>query len=97
MKINFLRLVVLVSVLTAANTSAQDGTQKPKRDPEKMFASIDTDADGKISKDEAAKAERPMLSKRFDEIDTNKDTYLDKDELKAFREKQRANRKQKQE
>jgi Ca2+-binding EF-hand superfamily protein len=62
-----------------------------------MFASIDTDADGKISKDEAAKAERPMLSKRFDEIDTNKDTYLDKDELKAFREKQRANRKQKQE
>lgn len=96
MKNNFLRLMVLVSVLTAASAAAQDGTQKPKRDPEKMFASIDTNADGKISKDEAAKAERPMLKEKFDEIDTNKDSFIDKDELKAFRQKRMAERKKKE-
>jgi len=100
MKNTFLKVMVLGCILTATTASAQDDTQKQKRgerDPEKMFAKVDTNSDGKISKDEAGKAERPMLKEKFDEIDTNKDSFLDKDELKAFREKQKEARKKKEE
>lgn len=98
MKSNLLKLMVFGCFFTAAMASAQDDTQKPKKaDPEKMFAKLDTDSDGKISKDEAAKAERPMLKEKFDEVDTNKDSFIDKDELKAFRQKRMAERKKKEE
>jgi Ca2+-binding EF-hand superfamily protein len=97
MKNTFLKVMVLGCILTAATASAQEEPAKQKRDPEKMFAKIDTNSDGKISKDEAAKAERPMLKEKFDEIDTNKDSFIDKEELKAFREKQKENRKKKDE
>ncbi|MFP9112749.1 hypothetical protein ACLI1A_02335 [Flavobacterium sp. RHBU_3] len=97
MKNTLLRAMVLGCVLTAATGFAQDKTtEKPQRNGEKMFEKLDADGDGKLSKDEVAKAERPMLKDKFDEIDTNKDKYLDKDELKAFREKQMANRKKKE-
>lgn len=90
--------MVLGCIFTAATASAQDGTPKQRKgDPEKMFAKLDTDSDGKISKDEAAKAERPMLKEKFDEIDTNKDSFIDKDELKTFRQKRMAERKKKEE
>ena len=46
-----------------------------------IFARIDTDADGRISLDEAARF--PRLARHFDQIDANKDGYLTKDELRT--------------
>ncbi|MCV2884017.1 hypothetical protein OE749_04855 [Aestuariibacter sp. AA17] len=47
-------------------------------DPVKLTV-LDTDKDGKISKQEAA--DDPTLSSMFAELDKNEDGYLTKDEL----------------
>ena len=41
---------------------------------------MDTNKDGKISKDEA----KNFIAQAFDRIDTNKDGFIDKDELRRF-------------
>ena len=48
---------------------------------------LDTNGDGKISKDEAKAA--PRLAERFDQIDANKDGFITPDEMKAAHEKMR--------
>jgi len=48
---------------------------------------LDTNGDGKISKEEAKAA--PRLAERFDQIDTNKDGFITPDELKAAHDKMR--------
>ena len=53
------------------------------------FKEIDTNGDGKISRDEA-NAKAPRLAKRFDEIDTNKDGFITPDEMKAARARHQA-------
>lgn len=57
--------------LAAARTRMKDA----------IYAHIDTDADGRISRDEAARF--PRLARHFDQIDANKDGHLTKDELRA--------------
>ena len=64
-------------ILTAA-AGADDGTQRKSR-----AEGLDTNKDGLISRDEAAKA--PRLLKAFDAIDSNKDGLLSRDEMAAFR------------
>ena len=46
-----------------------------------MFAKLDTNKDGKISREEAAAA--PRLAEHFDAIDTNHDGFVTPDEMKA--------------
>jgi hypothetical protein len=46
------------------------------------LSSIDTDADGKVSKTEAASNEK--LAQKFDSLDANKDGNLDKGEFAKF-------------
>ena len=48
------------------------------------FARLDTDGDGKLSRQEAANS--PRLAQNFDVIDTNKDGFLTQDELQAARQ-----------
>jgi Ca2+-binding EF-hand superfamily protein len=48
---------------------------------------LDTNGDGKISKDEAKAA--PRLAEHFDQIDANKDGFITPDEMKAAHEKMR--------
>ena len=55
------------------------------------FKKLDTDGDGRISRAEA-QAGAPRLAAHFDEIDTNKDGFITPDELKAAREKSKAER-----
>ncbi len=45
-----------------------------------VFQRMDTNKDGKISKDEA----KNFIAQSFDRIDTNKDGFIDKDELRRF-------------
>lgn len=68
---------------------AQRGTHGQHGD--KGRASVDTNKDQLISRDEAKS--RPRLEKNFDAIDSNKDGQLSRDELKAFRAAQHAQRK----
>lgn len=47
-----------------------------------FFKRVDTDSDGKISRDEAAKS-APRISKQFDLIDSNHDGFISAEELRA--------------
>jgi hypothetical protein len=53
---------------------------KPAAAAKRLLTELDTDKDGKLSKDEAAKG---LLPEDFDKIDANKDGFLTEDELKA--------------
>jgi len=92
----WLIVIMLVSMFTTVQSFAQDKVKREKPDGQKMFAALDTDADGKISEAEADKAQRGKLKENFAEIDTNKDKFIDKEELKAYREKRKAERQEKQ-
>lgn len=52
--------------------------QKRRRGGGNVFAKLDTNKDGKISK---AEAKGSRLEQRFDKIDKNKDGFITKDEL----------------
>ena len=49
---------------------------------ERIFARLDVDKDGRISRDEAKNGRR--LARHFDEVDADKDGYITRAELKAF-------------
>ncbi|CAM3516454.1 EF-hand domain-containing protein [Flavobacterium gelidilacus] len=64
---------------TTQETSRTANTQEKGRpNPETMFAEMDTNKDGKLSKDEV----KGPLSEKFSEIDSNSDGYISKEELK---------------
>ncbi|HUL96956.1 MAG TPA: EF-hand domain-containing protein [Usitatibacter sp.] len=64
------------------------GSKREERAAER-FKRLDTDGDGRLSRAEA-QAGAPRLAEHFDEIDANKDGFITPDELKAAREKHRA-------
>ncbi|WP_158847524.1 EF-hand domain-containing protein [Algibacter sp. L1A34] len=78
--------LVIVALCAVSITNAQD---KKKPDPEKMFASYDTDEDKLISLDEFKSKKRKkemeaaVLEKRFAKIDTDSNGTLTLDEFKA--------------
>ncbi|MCL5130444.1 EF-hand domain-containing protein [Algibacter sp. L4_22] len=78
--------LVIVALCAVSITNAQD---KKKPDPEKMFASYDTDEDKLISLDEfktkkrKKEMEAAVLEKRFAKIDADSNGTLTLDEFKA--------------
>jgi hypothetical protein len=68
-----------VSAQTKAPSA--EGPAKDKSVAEASFSKADANADGKLSKDEAAKL--PAIATRFDELDKNKDGILSPDEFAA--------------
>ncbi len=54
---------------------------------DKGMKNIDANQDKMISRDEAK--DKPKLAQRFDAIDTNKDGQLSRDEMKAYRQAQK--------
>ncbi|GAA4111177.1 hypothetical protein GCM10022393_08690 [Aquimarina addita] len=78
-------LAIGAMVFSFTTISAQEETTRDRKrpDPEKMIAKLDTDQDGKLSKEEAEAAEKGKLAERFDTIDTNSDGFLELEELAA--------------
>jgi len=58
-----------------------DAAAKLARRVDDVFARLDADKDGKISKAEASKG--PRLSKNFDQVDADHDGFVTKAELSA--------------
>ncbi len=81
-----LLFAVGLAVCLAAGMSAQNKPKKPA-DPQKRFARMDTDHDGRISLAEYQAAGKPgsadKRAKRFKKLDTNGDGYLSPEELAA--------------
>jgi hypothetical protein len=70
-------------LLFALAGCGNSGPRPPSYDPDAMVRSIldnyDTNKDGRLSRDEAAKS--PSLADAFADLDANSDGYLDQDEL----------------
>jgi Ca2+-binding EF-hand superfamily protein len=80
-------LPALLVVGLFALSNHAPGADKPDVDKEAVerrvadvFARMDANKDGKISKDEA----KNFILQNFDRIDANKDGFIDKDELRRF-------------
>lgn len=95
----FLGALMLAALFSTAGAMAQEKTaeqpkavkgEKLKKEAKHKIEDLDTDKDGKISKDEAGKKPDGKLNKNFTAIDKNKDNYLDKDEMKAYKEEKKA-------
>jgi hypothetical protein len=92
----FFRLVFLIvgGALAVQIASAPDLTAQPKLDPERLFKRIDTNGDGKISKEEwkAFSAMAPKLKDAkasnfvFERLDQDKDGFLSLEEFKKIAE-----------
>jgi hypothetical protein len=70
-----LAALLLPSVAAAQKAPPQDAS------PQALFARIDTNSDGKVSKDEAARM--PGVATRWEELDKNKDGALSREEFVA--------------
>jgi Ca2+-binding EF-hand superfamily protein len=82
--------------MTVGAIRADDPQQKPGRDPGKLFKKLDTNNDGKLSKEEFLKlGERAQgrrqqaLEKIFNRLDANHDGSLTPEEFKKFTEMRR--------
>jgi Ca2+-binding EF-hand superfamily protein len=73
--------VTATTVATPAFADDDAAKVKLAKQVDNVFARLDNDHDGKISKSEASKG--PRLSKHFDAIDTNHDGFVTRAELAA--------------
>lgn len=85
-KMHLMGLAVAVAMAsTFAMAQAKPQTQpqvQPQQQPaQHRMKQIDTNGDGRISKEEAAKA--PKFAERFDQMDVNKDGFVDKADREA--------------
>jgi hypothetical protein len=70
-----LAALLLPSVAAAQKAPPQDTS------PQALFARIDTNSDGRVSRDEAARM--PGVATRWEELDKNKDGSLSREEFVA--------------
>ncbi len=74
-------VIASLTVLLAQGVAMAKPAAHAKGAAAPSIETLDTDKDGKLSKDEV-KADA-ALSAKFDELDANKDSFVDKDEFKA--------------
>jgi Ca2+-binding EF-hand superfamily protein len=78
---HLLALGILISLGTFGRASLADEAANARK-VQDAFARLDTDKDGKISREEAKGG--PRLASRFNEIDAGKDGFITRAELKSF-------------
>jgi len=92
-----LALVFSASLVAMHHKSMKEGMHKKgkhhKKNMRRAFKKLDTNKDGKLSKDEWAA--RKHKKGNFENIDKNKDGYIDKKEIKAHHRAWRKGRKAK--
>ena len=76
-----MRGLAFVALIWFGTTAAIAGATPSDRSP--RFDRLDNNADGKLSRAEAAA--RPELAQKFEQLDANKDGFLSRDELTAKR------------
>ena len=82
--------MAIVVMLPCVAVAAEPSGTKNKVNPEfeRLFNNVDTNMDGKISKEEAAQ-KAPALAASFEGIDTSQDGYLSKKEILPAQQKVR--------
>lgn len=88
MKISLPTCGLALATLLAGTALAADA---PKDGPRRIMRA-DTNADGRVSRDEAAALQAKVQGEWFDKVDANKDGYLTEDELRQQRESRRDRR-----
>ncbi len=78
---HLLLLGTVLALGTLGPAALADETDNTRR-VEKIFARLDTNNDGKISREEGAKG--PRIARHFDKIDADGDGFITRAELKAF-------------
>lgn len=82
-------LAILCLATAGSGTYAQQKGRGKNINPDKAFEKLDTDKDGKISKEEVDKADRPRLKENFSKIDADGDGFISKEEFKKMMDKRR--------
>lgn len=75
--------MLFIAMPCVAWSADQAGKKELDAKFDQLFKTVDTNGDGKISKEEAL-LKAPAMAEAFDEIDTNHDGGLTKVEIKAF-------------
>jgi hypothetical protein len=88
MKYFLLATAVLATSALLLPARAEEGAEKPKPDPAKAFAKIDTNADGTATKEEfmatpKAQKDAEKAAKRFTKMDADANGSVSLDEFKA--------------
>ncbi len=88
-------LAAATPALADAPTPAPTGDVKARaaKRVDQVFAKLDTDKDGRLSRAEGAKG--PKISKRFDQIDADHDGFISRAELSTAVEHRMARQAQK--
>lgn len=79
----------LTQAQDAPKTPPQGGPRDPAARAEEYFKRLDTNGDGKISKEEYVEAAKKEAEERFNNLDANKDGFIDKEELQKALQAQR--------
>jgi Ca2+-binding EF-hand superfamily protein len=69
-------------------------TEAAKPQSQSLFAKLDANKDGKITKDEANNSKLDIVIKNFENLDTNKDGNLSKAELKGLKDHKKFDQKE---
>jgi hypothetical protein len=99
MKYFLLATAVLAASALLMPARAEEGAEKPKPDPAKAFAKIDTNADGTATKEEfmaspKAQKDTEKAAKRFGKMDTDANGSLSLDEFKTWAQKPKGGNKE---
>ena len=95
-KICIVILVTGIVLLIGMNNSWSQKSASKAGSSQKWFNEIDTDGDGKISRDEHMKHSEKRAESNFREMDVNKDGFVSEEEFKEGVAKKRNKRKTKQ-
>ncbi|MCO6460515.1 MAG: hypothetical protein J5I59_03870 [Saprospiraceae bacterium] len=82
-----------VSKGAALNKQTTSVTPKKKSHGQSLFAKLDVNKDGKITREEAKNSNLQVVIKNFDNLDTNKDGSLTNTELKGLRNRSKFEKK----